>query len=286
MIPMTSADAPAEPPRSSTSLVARTGARFGVDPSRLLTTLAATAFKQTNGHAPTNEQMMALLVVADQYDLNPFTKEIYAYPDKGGIVPVIGVDGWLRIINKHPLHNGMTVSYEGSGADLACTVTIYRKDREHPTTVTEFLVECRRGTQPWQQMPRRMLRHKAIMQCARVAFGFAGIYDEDDAGRILEAGAADGGGSLRTEAEAVSSAAADRLRASVVGSRQKAKAKAGAPQADVIDPETGEMTRAAVTPSSGTAERVDGESGGDSVTPDAPPAEASADGGQMELGQR
>ena len=30
-------------------------------------------------------------------------------------------------------------------------------------------------------MPRRMLRHKALIQGARIAFGFSGIYDEDEA---------------------------------------------------------------------------------------------------------
>ena len=29
-----------------------------------------------------------------------------------------------------------------------------------------------------------MLRHKALIQCARVAFGFSGVYDEDDARQI------------------------------------------------------------------------------------------------------
>ncbi|OPB31163.1 hypothetical protein [Bartonella sp. AR 15-3] len=29
-----------------------------------------------------------------------------------------------------------------------------------------------------------MLRHKAVIQCARYAFGFSGIYDEDEAERI------------------------------------------------------------------------------------------------------
>ena len=29
-----------------------------------------------------------------------------------------------------------------------------------------------------------MLRHKALIQCARIAFGFSGIYDEDEAHRI------------------------------------------------------------------------------------------------------
>ncbi|EIP6782236.1 hypothetical protein LTE40_000211, partial [Escherichia coli] len=30
------------------------------------------------------------------------------------------------------------------------------------------------------------LRHKAMIQCARLAFGFAGIYDKDEAERIVE----------------------------------------------------------------------------------------------------
>jgi hypothetical protein len=33
-------------------------------------------------------------------------------------------------------------------------------------------------------MPRRMLRHKALMQCGRIAFGLGGITDEEEAGDI------------------------------------------------------------------------------------------------------
>ncbi|MGJ5653837.1 recombinase RecT, partial [Morganella morganii] len=62
----------------------------------------------------------------------------------------------------------------------------YRKDRNHPTSVTEYMSECNRGTQPWKSHPKRMLRHKAMIQCARLAFGFAGIYDQDEAERITE----------------------------------------------------------------------------------------------------
>ena len=32
-----------------------------------------------------------------------------------------------------------------------------------------------------------MLRHKAMIQCARLAFGYGGIYDQDEAERIVEA---------------------------------------------------------------------------------------------------
>jgi hypothetical protein len=133
--------------------------------------------------------MTALLIVAQQHGLNPWTKEIYAFPDRqNGIVPVVGVDGWARIINTHPQFDGMDFQQD----EESCTCVIYRKDRSHPIKVTEWMAECRRpNVGPWQSHPRRMLRHKAMIQCARLAFGFGGIYDEDEAQRIVEGEARD-----------------------------------------------------------------------------------------------
>ena len=150
------------------------------DGAGLVETLKATAFK---GQV-TDAQMTALLVVANQYGLNPWTKEIYAFPDKNnGIVPVVGVDGWSRIINGHPQFDGMDFEQDAE----SCTCIIYRKDRGHPIKVTEYMSECRRpNVGPWQSHPKRMLRHKAMIQCARIAFGYAGIYDQDEAERIAE----------------------------------------------------------------------------------------------------
>jgi len=175
---MSGAVVKAEAPRAS--LVVRTAERFGVDPSRMLPTLKATCFKSST--PASDEQMMALLIVAEQYHLNPFTKELYAYPDKGGIVPVVSVDGWARIINEHPMLDGIDFEYAADGSSVTCI--LHRKDRAHPIRVTEFLDECIRNTDPWRKSPRRMLRHKALIQCARIAFGFAGIYDDDEADRI------------------------------------------------------------------------------------------------------
>lgn len=161
------------------SLLAKIAAKYSVDPTKMLTTLKATAFKGD----VSNEQMMALLIVADQYQLNPWTKEIYAFPDRqNGIVPVIGVDGWSRIINSHDQFDGMRFKQD----DESCTCTIYRKDRQHPVEVTEWMGECKREVGPWKSHPKRMLRHKAMIQCARLAFGFVGVYDQDEAERIVE----------------------------------------------------------------------------------------------------
>lgn len=151
------------------------------DGSGLTEILKSTAFKS---NTPVSDaQMTALLVVANQYGLNPFTKEIFAFPDKGGIVPVVGVDGWSRIMNSHPQFDGMEFKFE----DDSCTCIIYRKDRSHSISATEYLGECRRDNSPaWKSHPRRMLRHKAMIQAARLAFGFGGIYDQDEAEHIVE----------------------------------------------------------------------------------------------------
>jgi phage recombination protein Bet len=176
-------------------LVAKMADRFGVDPDKMMNTLKETAFKVKDKQV-TNEQMMALLVVADQYGLNPWTKEIYAYPDKGGIVPVVGVDGWSRIINENPMLDGIdfrfseeTINHKNIKCHEWVECVIYRKDRQHPTIVREYFSEVVRKLQyatPWDTHPNRMHRHKALIQCARIAFGFVGIYDQDEAERIME----------------------------------------------------------------------------------------------------
>ena len=163
-------------------LSGKLAAKFGMEggEQELLSTLKATAFRGQVSDA----QMTALLIVAGQYGLNPFTKEIYAFPDKNnGIVPVVGVDGWSRIINENSQFDGLDFEQD----DESCTCIIYRKDRSHPIKVTEWMAECRRdNVAPWKSHPKRMLRHKALIQCARLAFGYVGIYDEDEAERIIE----------------------------------------------------------------------------------------------------
>lgn len=133
--------------------------------------------------------MMALLIVADQYSLNPFTRELFAFPDKqNGVVPVVSVDGWSRILNDHPQFDGCDFEFgpdDDRGLPTWCECIIHRKDRSHPVRVREYMAEVRRDTGPWKSHPRRMLRHKALIQCARVALGFSGIYDQDEAERIV-----------------------------------------------------------------------------------------------------
>lgn len=201
-------NAPTQPAATGTAiaeqrkLIPRIADRYGVDAGKLLTTLRQTVFRQTGDLTVTDEEMLGLLVVADQYKLNPFTRELFAFYDpKKGVIPIVSVDGWSRIINTHDDYDGIEFRYSESIANPDggkpcpewCEAVIYHKNRGRPTVVREYLDEVyigKRGNPPkngpWQTHTKRFLRHKTLIQGARVAFGFSGIYDEDEAQRIVE----------------------------------------------------------------------------------------------------
>lgn len=183
------------PMQSKPKLVDQFADKYGVDADKLLVSLKSTAFKQQGGadSQVSNEQMMMLLVVANEYNLNPFTREIYAFPSKGGgIVPIVSIDGWVRIVNEHPAFRGVAFEYgpphvdaKYHGAPEWTQCTMARSDRDMPVMIREYLVECYRNTDPWNTTTARMLRHRAYIQCGRMTFGFA-LHDQDEAERIIE----------------------------------------------------------------------------------------------------
>jgi phage recombination protein Bet len=167
------------------SLMVKMAAKHNMEPHTFQETIRKTVMPS----AATVEEVAAFLMVAQQYRLDPILREIHAFPKKGGgIMPVISVDGWASLVNQHPAMNGMKfVEHKNNaGRIVAMTCVLYRKDRDHPIEVTEYMEECFRNTEPWKTKPNTMLRHKALIQCARYAFGFSGVYDNDEAERINE----------------------------------------------------------------------------------------------------
>lgn len=156
--------------------------RMSVEPTKLFETLKATCFQKA-----TNEELLALVVVANGYNLNPFLKEIYAFPAKGGgIVPIVSVDGWNKMLVNQPDFDGIEFEFaeDDQGVPISCTATIHVKNRSHPVKITEYMAECKRNTEPWNNMPHRMLRNRTLCQASRVAFGFSGVKHEEEAEAI------------------------------------------------------------------------------------------------------
>lgn len=190
-------------PTADKSLIVRLAERLHVDAEKLMSTLKATAFRQRaddrgNVREPTDEEMMALLILADTYKLNPFTRELFAYydPKSKAIIAVVSVDGWVRIINDQPSLRSLsfryseeTVKHKGKTCHVWMECVIKRSDRDEPIVIREYFAEVVREVSyatPWDSHPNRMHRHKTLIQAGRVAFGFGGIYDDDEAARIIE----------------------------------------------------------------------------------------------------
>jgi phage recombination protein Bet len=167
---------------SKPSALSLMASRLSCDPIKLHATLKATVFKNA-----TEEELMALVLVSNEYQLNPLLKEIYAFPAKGGgICPIVSVDGWNKMLIRQENFDGIKFEFEEDPdrAPITCTATVFLKNRSHPLSITEYFSECARGTDNWKNMPHRMLRNRTLCQVARLAFGFAGVYNEDEAATI------------------------------------------------------------------------------------------------------
>ena len=144
----------------------------------------------------TQADLDRLLLLSERLGLDPLNNEIYAIevtPEnvkKSRVLFVVGVDGWFKIINSHPQFDGMRFMESSPSEDelpLYIECTIFRKDRRVATSVREYMYEAHTNQGAWLTHPRRMLRHKAMVQCARACFGLGGMYEPDEAERVSTA---------------------------------------------------------------------------------------------------
>ena len=97
---------------------------------------------------------LCLLRMILEYRLDPLKEELFlnCYAN-GHWQALISVDGWIKLISRHPHFMGMAFTESSQMINDIPTwieCAIYRSDRT---------------------MPRRMLRHRALQQCAHLSFG-------------------------------------------------------------------------------------------------------------------
>ena len=86
-------------PAKRVSVLGTLAAQLNCDPATLLGVLKKSVFAACK----TDEEFQMACMTAAKYGLDPVQKEIYAFPAKSGaVVPVVGVDGWVKIMNSHP----------------------------------------------------------------------------------------------------------------------------------------------------------------------------------------
>lgn len=121
------------------------------------------------------QTFLSLLRLAQRHNLNPLLGEIVLEEHElGNWQAFISMDGWYQILNRQSTYQGITFSTsEETEEDLPVWMecSIYRSDRIQPITVREYFSEVKTEHVVWQKLPRRMLRHRTLQQCARMAFG-------------------------------------------------------------------------------------------------------------------
>ncbi|MFZ4119820.1 MAG: recombinase RecT [Polynucleobacter sp.] len=117
--------------------------------------------------------ILTLLRMVQSLHLDPLCEEMgFTQYEDGQWQVFITIEGCSKLLNQHPQFNGLVFTQADTlidGAPEWIECAIYRKDRLVPTTVREYLAEVRGENAIWQKMPRRMLRHRALQQCVRLA---------------------------------------------------------------------------------------------------------------------
>lgn len=147
--------------------------------------------KNQHGATASNAELAIVTGVAAKYDLNPLVKEMAAFVSGGKLQVTVMIDGWYKMVNRQETFDGVEFEdkFDDKGKITAITCKMFMTNRSRPVTVTEYLAECAKvgkGAEVWTKYPARMLRHKAYIQAARMAFGISEIVDPDEADRIKE----------------------------------------------------------------------------------------------------
>jgi hypothetical protein len=189
---ITEADNTKQPETTSLdALIKRALDRSGMTYATFVRSVTQNAFGSLNVWSEAD--LERLLLTCEAMGLSPVGRDIYAVRQEGQgpeVVLAVGLDGWARVVNRHPEFDGMefTESPERiDGVPAWIGFTIHRRDRRVALTVKEYLCECKRDSGAWQTHPRRMLRHRALVQCARLSFELPtslGVYDPDEAERV------------------------------------------------------------------------------------------------------
>lgn len=148
-------------------LIADTAKALAVDPHEL---------KNWLHQMPASGELQChLLKLAKQFRLNPLLGQLdWDHDPEQGYAVFVTIDGWITLIHREPSFRGMSFHQSAeleNGIPIWMECSLYRSDLICPISVREYFVELKTDHPIWAQMPRRMMRHKTLQQCVRLAFG-------------------------------------------------------------------------------------------------------------------
>ena len=162
-----------------------TAAFLGIDAAKVFDLLRG-VWTVTNGKPPlSNQELMVGMALVSRYGLDPFAREIYVTRDnKGKLMVVVGVDGWIRVLNRTPGYDGFEQELVlGEGGEIKEVITrIYSKDRSHPATYRAFASDyAKLGGFMIGKIPGHMLRIFSLKHAARLFTPLGCVVTQEEA---------------------------------------------------------------------------------------------------------
>ena len=156
-------------PKTMETLISDASQVIGIDPQELQDWIAECSVPQV--------LLKPMLLTAKRLGLNPLLDHLaWELNLEGDWELFLPIDAWITLINREEKFQGMTFNQSSqmeNGIPIWMECSIYRCDLTYPITVREYFIELKTEHPMWAQMPRRMLRHKTVQQCARLAFGIS-----------------------------------------------------------------------------------------------------------------
>lgn len=178
-------DAALEESAKRQSITASAAAVLGVEPSKLCG-LLRNVWRTSKGQEPlTDQEMFQGISLIARYELDPIAKEIYVTRTSKGLVTIIGIDGWIKVLDRTDHYDGFDVelhSDENGKIDYVDT-KIFSKKRAHPTTYRAYASEYSKVSGfVAGQMPTHMLRIFGLRHAARLFTPIGGnVMTEEEA---------------------------------------------------------------------------------------------------------
>ena len=156
--------------------------------------------KATVCKGASDDELKLFLGVCARTGLDPFARQIYSLPARGGRATMISIDGF-RLIAERSGHYAGQIGPEwcgedgqwrsvwlGKGEPAAARVGVLRDDFAQPLYAVARMASYRGGTPTWKQMPDVMLAKCAEMLALRRAFPaeLSGLYGTEEMTRATE----------------------------------------------------------------------------------------------------
>lgn len=139
--------------------------------------------KKTVAQGADEVELAMFLEFCKSSGLNPFKREAWCIKAGNRLQIMTGLNGYLKIANKHQQFDGMEVEIlEEGGRPSKAIAKVYRKDRRIPSTGIALMREYGKDTPLWKQMPSVMLGKVAKCIAIREAFPLEteGTYAEEE----------------------------------------------------------------------------------------------------------